>query len=142
MIYAFENLKEFDEKLVKACEPYIDFSYSFTDRMYYWQRHHLIIDGKDIYKLRLHKAENLKQGFICTDFDEAKLLSMLIEGTDTGVKLKNENLWLEDYLEEKKETTFIKTIALPVSEFIKYYANDFDMLKLLDFEEIISFRNK
>lgn len=142
MIFAFENLKEFDEKLVKACEPYIDFNYSFKNRMYYWQRHHLIIDGKDIYKLRLHKAENLKQGFICTDFDEAKELSMLIDQIDFTYKIKKENVWLDEYLLQQNGNHFIKNIALPVSQFIKHYANDFEMLKLLDFEEIFSYRSK
>jgi len=142
MIFTFENLNEFNEKLVKACEPYIDFNYSFNDRMYYWQRHHLIIDGKDIYKLRLHKTENLKQGFICTDFDEAKELSMLLDEIDFTYKIKNENLWLDEYILQQKGNAFIKNIALPVSEFIKHYANDFEMLKLLDFEEIFSYRNK
>lgn len=110
--------------------------------MYYWQRHHLIIDGKDIYKLRLHKTENLKQGFICTDFVEVKELSMLIDENDFTYKIKNEYPWLDDYILQQKRNFFLKNIALPVKEFIKHYANDFEMLKLLDFEEIFSYRNK
>ncbi|MGB4775062.1 MAG: hypothetical protein WBP45_07820 [Daejeonella sp.] len=103
---------------------------------------HSIVDNKDIYKLRLHKFENLRQGFICTDFEEAKWLSMLIDGNDAGIKLKKENLWLENYLLEQKGNHFLNLIALPVSEYIKHYANDFEMLKLLDFGEIFSYRNK
>ncbi len=140
MIFAFENLKDFDKKLVKSCEPYIDFIYSFEESCYKWQQFHSIVDNKDIYKLRLHKFENLRQGFICTDFEEAKWLSMLIDGNDAGMKLKKENLWLENYLLEQKENHFFNLIALPVSEYIKHYSNDFEMLKLVDFEKVFGFR--
>ena len=142
MIFAFENIEGFDEKLIKAREPYMDFIYSFKEACYKWQHHHSIVDGKDIYKIRLHKAENLRQGFICTDIDEAKLLSMLIEGADDGLQLKKKYLWLENYILEQKENHFLNVIALPVSEYIKHYANNFEMLKLLDFEQILSFREQ
>jgi hypothetical protein len=142
MIFAFENLKEYDKKIVKAGEPYIDFIYSNKEACYKWQQHHLIIDGKDIYKLRLHSAENLRQGFICTNFAEAKKLSMLIEGDEAGLQLKKDYMWLDNYILEQKENHFLNVVALPVSEYIKHYANDFKMLKLLDFEKILTFRNK
>ncbi len=142
MIFAFEHLKELDEKLIKACEPYIDFIYSLREACNKWQQHHLIVDGKDVYKIRLHNAANLRQGFICTDFEEARCLSMLIEGEDAGVQLKKEYLWLENYILEQKENHFLNVIALPVSEYIKHYANDFEKLKLLDFEEILRLRKQ
>lgn len=142
MILAFENLKGFDEMLVKALEPFIDFKYSRKDRSYYWQRHHFIVEGKDIYKLRLHSASNLKQGLICNNFEDAIDLTMLIEGTNPDSRLNKEYPWLEGYLEDKKDSPFIKSIAIPVSEYIKYYAADFKMLQLLDFEDIFNFKNK
>ncbi|MCB9074738.1 MAG: hypothetical protein H6552_04265 [Chitinophagales bacterium] len=141
MIFAFEKLNDFENKLITAMEPFIDFSFSLNEKCCYFQTHHLIIDGKDIYTLRLHKAENLKQGLICTDFEEAKWLSMFISGADNGIKLKEEYPWLEDYLLEQKDIHFINLIALPISEYIKYYANNFKQLRLIDFKEMFSFRN-
>ncbi len=141
MIFAFERLSNFENKLINAIEPFIDFNYSFNEMCYYWQRNHVIIGGKDIYTLRLHKAKNLKQGLICTDFEEAKWLSMFISGADKGENLKREYPWLEDYLSEQKDNHFINIIALPISEYIKYYANNFKQLRLIDFEQMFSFRN-
>jgi hypothetical protein len=142
MIYTFENTEGFEMDLIKASEPYIDFIYSFKEACYMWQQQHIILDRKDIYKIRLHKAENLRQGFICSDFEEAKSLSMLIEGHYKGLQLKKDYLWLENYILEQKENHHLNIIALPVSEYIKYYAHDFKMLKLLDFEMIFSFREQ
>lgn len=141
MIFAFESLSKLEKDISKAMEPYIDFEYSLSERCYYWTKHHYIENGNDIYKLRLYSLDQLKQGLICSIFEEAKCLSMIISGDDEGVTLKNEYPWLTTYLIEHSKNSFIKNIALPVSEYIRYYYNDFKKLQLLDFEEIYSFRN-
>jgi hypothetical protein len=141
MILAFENLNGFEKDILVAAEPYIDFIYSFNEKMYYWQRHHFFVDGKSVFKLRLHKANNLRQGLICTNFEEAKALSMCIDEINLDSKLFKENLWLENYIKQNKNNSFLKNIALPVSEYISHYSKDFKMLKLIDFEELFSLKN-
>jgi hypothetical protein len=142
MIYSFEFLTNYEKDFLKGMEPFIDFRYSLKEGCYHWQVHNLVVDGKHTRSLRLHALRNLKKGFICTDFEEAKYLSSLLEGMDDWGNLKVKYDWLEDYLIEQGLGFGINYIALPVGEYIRNFAFDFEMLEKVDFEDLFAFAKR
>jgi hypothetical protein len=141
MVYTFENLKEHEYNLLKASEPFFDFNYSFNESMHSWTQFHIIDNGISHYFLRMHALENLKEGLICTNFIEAKELCSTVDGSYVSEQLIKENTWLPDYVvQARKNHISLKWVALPVSEFIRHYHNNFKKLKLIDFNELFKFR--
>ncbi len=141
MIFTFDNLKEHEYKLLKASEPFFDFNYSFNESMYSWTQFHVIDNGINHYFLRMYTLENLKEGLICTNFIEAKELCSTVDGSYVSEQLIKENPWLPDYVvQARKNHISLKWVSLPISDFIRHYHNNFNKLKLIDFNELFKFR--
>ena len=138
MIYAFEYLSEHEKNIILGYEPFIDFEYSVDKQEYKWSIHQRLKNDKKINSLRLFAFNQLKQGIICTDFEEAKYLSIYLTTNEDFINLQDSYKWLGKYVEQRKEKYWLTIIALPVCEYIKRYSNNFEKLQLIDFTELFS----
>jgi hypothetical protein len=140
MVWAFEYLTDKQKDELRYLNPFIDFKFSQKAGEYYWTTYcegHSK-EGKEIRKIRLREFADLRQGFLCDDFLEAKELCRYLESPDNSYSLTwmNENYkWIPDYLRGMEISPYkhwLRVIAMPLATFIEYYEHDTEKLQLID----------
>jgi len=143
MIWAFEYLTDKQKKELGSLNPVMDFQYSFAKREFSFQdRYQAFENGKEIRKIRFYELQNVRQGFICDDWEEARKLCMIFEAKGKPCEYAKEQIvkeykWIPDYLHGMKDSPlnhWLSIIAIPVKIFLEYYRGEEDMLKKIDFE--------
>ncbi|MEX0780106.1 MAG: hypothetical protein WD491_05535 [Balneolales bacterium] len=132
MIYTFKNLDSRDQRILKYLEPFYDYSYEPGQNL---RTVHRRVENEIHYQeLRLYQLDQLRQGFICTDINEAKQLTRFLSGDNTH--FNKEYPWLDKYVEEHPAKFHLTAIAIPIGEFIEEYSHDFKTLSLVNFTEV------
>ena len=93
---------------------------------------------KEIRRIRLFAIEQVRQGFICDNWEEARLLSMYLQDIETiKTEIENKYKWIKDYLLTRKDNIWLKVIAIPVSIYLEYYEKNDAAIKLIDLESLM-----
>lgn len=91
--------------------------------------------AKEIRRIRLFSIEQVRQGFICDTWEEARTLSMYLQNVDTiKTEIENEYRWIKDYLSLRRQNIWIKIIAIPVSIYLEHYEKDDAALEKIDLQ--------
>lgn len=135
MIYCYTELTHFEREVLNSSEPYIDFAFDIDQQISQWTVHRRVEGGIEYEILRLHRLDQLKQGFICTDLLEAKELAMYMSDGSNAKDLESGYPWLKEYWNTNRDNPHLKTLAIPLQEFIRYYSGDFEKLAMIDFRE-------
>ncbi|MDI6766934.1 MAG: hypothetical protein QME52_08945 [Bacteroidota bacterium] len=94
---------------------------------------------QEIRHIRLFRLEHTKQGFICDDWEEAKNLSMYMQGMNTVKNIIEDSYkWTPDYLASRKENCWLEIIAIPVTAYMKHYANNNSALEWIELDLLMS----
>ncbi len=143
MIYRFEKISEFDQKLLSGSEPFVEFYCAISETGYTinWTVHSRVKQGVQYKQLRTYKLEELKQGFICTNFETARQLSFYLNDPSLFPNLELEYDWLKSYVSNHPKSSLLSSIAIPISVFIEKYADDFKMLSIIDYKELFISHN-
>ncbi|MEQ9308113.1 MAG: hypothetical protein RLN90_01580 [Balneolaceae bacterium] len=143
MIYRVEEITEFEKRLLKNLEPYVEYWYSNEESgtNNNWTVHSRVKNGVHFQQLRAYKLEQIRQGFIATDFESAKSISLYLIDPSFSLKIEEENDWLKSYVTKHGEKSSLKFIAIPISDFIQKYSNNFNMLATVDFKELFNWHN-
>ncbi len=81
--------------------------------------------SKEIRRVRLYGVEDVLRGFICDDWEEARQLSMCLEGVAVfKERIEYSYKWIPDYLAPRKSNPWLDNLAVPVSEYLKYFAHE------------------
>lgn len=124
MILAFEYLNRRDLEELGYLNPMMDFRFDFENRIYYWNTGCGGYDeyNKEIRVIKMFSLSQVKQGFICDDWEESRLLSGYLQNRDNFKEgIEEVYKWIPDYLELRKENHFLDTIAIPISIYLDYY---------------------
>lgn len=152
MIWAFEHLHQQSIAEVIKLQPFIDFRYDFKNKEYHFQTfcQERFEDGTEKRCLKLFNANSIRQGLIAETWLEAVQLSAFIQESSgsgfeqsdrhTVVQLIEKYPWLHDYYQLRKEDYWIRLIALPLSEFIRYYQYNDTMLEMVDIDSLLNDR--
>jgi hypothetical protein len=135
MIYRYTELTDIEVAVFKNSEPFIDYSFDSIRLMNNWTVDRRVNNGVECEKLRLYRFEQLRQGFICNDLAEAKKLALYMNDESNAKDLETEYPWLKEYLNTNRENPHLKTLAIPLQEFIRYYSGDFEKLAMIDFRK-------
>jgi len=136
MIWIYENLTEKDTIKLKELNPYMDYHWGQKNNTHYWQTYCErldIINGKvqDVRKAKFFNLSQTRQGFICDDINEAQEICAIRDGFSRP-ELVEKNPDIIEYLDTHK-SIWIRNIAVPVINIIKYFAdNDPGLLDILD----------
>ncbi|GEM_PF-5428379 len=94
---------------------------------------------QEVRRIRLFRVKETRQGFICDDWEEARILSGYLNSTATFKDtIENSYKWIPDYLSLRKDNHWLSMVAIPVAEYIKRYAHDDKALELVDLNTLMA----
>jgi hypothetical protein len=94
---------------------------------------------KEIRRIRLFSIEQVKQGFICDDWEEAKELCMLLDGCENVEQnIEKEYRWIPDYLSLRKDNNWMTVPAVPVVIFLDHYSGDEEKFQMIEMNEFLA----
>lgn len=146
MIWAFEWLNEAQKGEMVYLNPFTDFRFSFKERMFKWTTFcaGFDVDHKEIRRLRLFELNNAKQGFVCDDWEEARLLACFLEQPLEFDFIVKDFPWLPAYIKWFQECNpygDIECIALSLSAYIAHYQDDAERLGFIDSNSLTGMNN-
>ena len=90
---------------------------------------------KEIRKIKFFSIEQVRQGFICDNWEEAQILSMYLQNDEfVKAKIEDEYKWIKDYLLVRKDNIGINIIAIPVSIYLEHYERNAAAIDLIDLD--------
>ena len=93
---------------------------------------------KEIRRIRLFSVEQVRQGFICDNWEEARVLSMYLQNVKSvNKKIENEYKWIKDYLYSRKDEIWINIIAIPAFIYLEHYEKNDSALELIDLQSLM-----
>lgn len=91
----------------------------------------------EIRKIRLYRIQQITRGFVCNNWEEARMLSDYMSNNRSfGLELERHYKWMPGYLKDVGEPLSLKNIAMPLSVYLQYYSSDEERLDQIPFEEI------
>ncbi len=92
---------------------------------------------KEIRRIKLFKLEQVRQGFICDDWEEARKLSGYLQNPLIFKEIEENYKWIPDYLSIRKENVCIDIIAIPVSIYFGYFSHKDEHLDQVDLKNLL-----
>jgi len=129
MVWAYEYLTDKIKAEIAYLNPFMDFQYSQKKRMFSWKTYFEGFDEnkREIRRIRLYHLDDLRQGFICSEFGEAMCIANYLEDPEDKENIawvKENYPWIPDYLRGMETSPYkhwLSIIAIPIATYIEYY---------------------
>lgn len=94
--------------------------------------------SKEIRRIRFFELKQVRQGFICDDWSEARMLCGYLQNSNLfKEEIEKKYRWVSDYLKIYRENHWLDILAIPVTSYLKNYSDDTEMLENIDLNNLM-----